>query len=84
MPIEFLLSMDQKETPVLTKRDERDIAKRLDMILGDLGDAEASLMFDGEPIDDETRELLRISLQNQLEISKRIAKQKFTPKKYRK
>ncbi|WP_278278778.1 hypothetical protein [Butyricicoccus sp. OF10-2] len=41
-------------------------------------------MFDGEPIDDETRELLRISLQNQLEISKRIAKQKFTPKKYRK
>ncbi len=39
-----------------------------------------SLMFDGEPIDDETRELLRISLQNQLEISKRIAKQKFTQK----
>lgn len=32
VPIEFLLSMDQKETPVLTKRDERDIAKRLDMI----------------------------------------------------
>ena len=38
-------------------------------------------MFDGEPIDDETRELLRISLQNQLEISKRIAKaKKFTQK----
>ena len=71
VPIEFLLNMEQKETPVLTRRD-------------DLGDAEASLMFDGEPIDDETRELLRISLQNQLEISKRIAKQKFTPKKYRK
>ena len=84
VPIEFLLNIEQKETPVLTRRDERDIAKRLDMILGDLGDAEASLMFDGEPIDDETRELLRISLQNQLEISKRIAKQKFTPKKYRK
>jgi len=62
VPIEFLLNMEQKETPVLTRRDERDIAKRLDMILGDLGDAEASLMFDGEPIDDETRELLRISL----------------------
>ena len=59
--LEFLLNMEQKETPVLTRRDERDIAKRLDMILGDLGDAEASLMFDGEPIDDETRELLRIS-----------------------
>ena len=50
VPIEFLLNMEQKETPVLTRRDERDIAKRLDMILGDLGDAEASLMFDGEPM----------------------------------
>ena len=46
--LNFLLNMEQKETPVLTRRDERDIAKRLDMILGDLGDAEASLMFDGE------------------------------------
>ena len=34
-------------------------------------------------IDDETRELLYISLKNSLELSKRIAKQKYTPKKYR-
>ena len=49
--------------------------------LHELGNSKASLMFDGEPIDDETRELLRISLHNQLEISKRIAKQKFTAKR---
>ncbi|MFR6664235.1 MAG: hypothetical protein ACLURG_13670 [Gemmiger sp.] len=53
MPIEFLLNMEQRNARP-DKADERDIAKRLDMILGDLGDAEASLMFDGEPIDDET------------------------------
>lgn len=40
-------------------------------------------MFDGEPMDDETRELLYISLKNSLEVSKRMAKQKYTPKKYR-
>ena len=56
---------------------------RVDEVM-ELLDIAAYRVFDGEPIDDETRELLRISLQNQLEISKRIAKQKFTPKKYRK
>ena len=76
----------QKEkTPVLTKKDERDIAKRLDAILGEMeGGGKDGLMFDGEPLDDDTRELLRASLQNQLEMAKRLAKQKYTPKKYRK
>ena len=81
VPMEYLLGMEQKQAPVLTPKDERDIAKMLDSILGELGNSKASLMFDGEPIDDETRELLRISLHNQLEISKRIARQKFTAKR---
>lgn len=76
---------DEKEkAPVLTKKDERDIEKRLEAMIGDLEGGTDGLMFSGEPLDEETRELLRISLRNQLEISKRIAKQKFTPKKYRK
>ncbi|MCS4474814.1 hypothetical protein JQ032_00975 [Clostridium botulinum] len=41
-------------------------------------------MFDGEPIDDETRELLRISLENSMRLAKEIAKKKYTPKKYKK
>ena len=48
------------------------------------GGGKDGLMFDGEPLDDDTRELLRASLQNQLEMAKRLAKQKYTPKKYRK
>lgn len=70
--------------PTLTAKDERDIAKQLDRMLGQLGDTDSSLMFDGEPLDEETRELLRISLENQLRMTKRLAKQKYTPKKYRK
>jgi hypothetical protein len=75
----------QKETaPTLTKKDERDIEKRLEAMLGDLEGPADGLMFSGEPLDDETRELLRASLRNQLEMTKRLAKQKYTPKKYRK
>ena len=70
------------ETP-LNSRDERDIAKRLENILNALEDSNESLMFSGEPLDDETRELLKASLENSLKIAKINAKQKFTPKKYR-
>jgi len=40
-------------------------------------------MFDGEPIDDETRELLRLSLENSMKLAKQIAKVKYTPNKYK-
>lgn len=71
-------------TPELTKKDEKDIAKRLENALSDLEDSQNALMFSGEPLDDETRELLKASLENSLRIAKINAKQKFTPKKYRK
>lgn len=75
---------EQEKAPVLTKKDERDISKRLDQTLSDLENAHGALMFDGEPLDDVTKELLIASLKKDLEMGKRIAKQKFTPKKYRK
>ena len=67
----------------LNQKDERDIAKRLENTLNALEDSQESLMFSGEPLDDETRELLKASLENSLKIAKINAKQKFTPKKYR-
>ena len=71
------------EEPVLTPRDERDISRKLQQTLCQLESGQEGLMFDWEPMDDETRELLYISLKNSLELSKRMAKQKYTPKKYR-
>lgn len=70
--------------PTLSERDERDIQKRLELLMNDL-DSETGLAFyngDGE-MDDETRELLRASLESALRITKLKAKEKFTPKKYR-
>ena len=44
------------------------------------------LMFDGEPLelDDLTKELLKQSLENSMRMAKKIAKEKYTPKKYKK
>lgn len=82
---DYLLTGEEtKKAPALTEKDERDIERRLSAMIADLSGPTDGLMFDGEPIDDETRQLLEVSLRNQLEISKRIAKQKYTPKKYRK
>jgi transcriptional regulator with XRE-family HTH domain len=67
----------------LSKKDERDIKKDLNKTLEQLENSQDGLMFDGEPMDDETRELLRISLENSMRIAKQSAK-KYTPKKYRK
>lgn len=82
--VDELLGKDIGKAPALTKKDERDISRMIDSTLEQLESAQDGLMFDGEPLDDETRELLRMSLQNTYEMTKRIAKQKFTPKKYRK
>lgn len=82
---DYLLGTEQKETaPTLTKKDERDIEKRLEAVLEDLENAQGGLAFSGEPLDEVTRELLAESLRNSMRIGKTLAKQKFTPKKYRK
>lgn len=70
------------EQQELNSRDQRDIGKKLRSML-DLFDSEEALMFDGEPLDEETRELLKESYRSQLEMTKRLAKMKFTAKKYR-
>lgn len=74
----------QKEKLALSEKDERDISKRLNQALADLENSQGSLMFDGEPLDDITKELLIASLRKDLELGKQIAKKKYTPKKYRK
>lgn len=76
--------VDTQENPyVLTTKEEKDIAKKLQSMMDEL-ESDTPLAFLGEPMDEEDRELLRISLENSLRISKQMAKKKFTPTKYRK
>jgi transcriptional regulator with XRE-family HTH domain len=71
--------------PPLTPKDERSIQKRLESVLNDLmPENNAMAYFDGdEPMSDDDKELLRISLENTMRLAKQMAKQKFTPKKHR-
>lgn len=73
-------------TPQFTRKDERDVQKILTDVTEGLSN-NSSLAYmknGGEEIDEEDAELLRASLENVIRQSKLLAKQKFTPKKYRK
>lgn len=71
--------------PQLNTRDERSIKKKLESVLNDLMPDNALAYYDGdEPMSDEDKELLRISLENTMRLAKQMAKQKFTPNKFKK
>jgi transcriptional regulator with XRE-family HTH domain len=67
----------------LTPKEERDIAKDLERIMENL-ESDNALAFHGEPLDEETKRLLQISLENSLRLAKELAKKKFSPHKYKK
>lgn len=70
--------------PALSPRDERQIAKELEIMMKEL-DARRGFIADGlTPEEAEDRELFRASFLMTLRLAKRIAKQKYTPKKFRK
>lgn len=82
--IDYLITGEEKKesVPELSSRNERDIERDLKDTLGKL-DSQDGLMFDGEALDDDTRELLRISIENAIRTAKIASKKKFTPKKYK-
>ena len=82
--LEYLMTgkENQKEkSPELSSRDEKDISLRLEQTLEELENQQGGLMFDGQPLDDETKELLKASLEHSIRVAKINAK-KYTPKKY--
>lgn len=58
------VTVSSKETPTFTKKDERDIQKRLQNILDELDDKAALNFYNGdEAMDEETKELMRFSIE---------------------
>lgn len=66
--------------PHLTPKDERQIARDLENMVDALNGAAA---MSDDPEDEEDREMLKAALLHAMTLSKRMAKKKFTPKKYR-
>ncbi|MBJ7997729.1 helix-turn-helix transcriptional regulator [Bacillus cereus] len=82
--IDSLLGRSEKKYWELNEKDEKDIQKKLEEIIEDMSKADALSFSKGsEPMSEETRKLLIISLENSLRLGKEMAKKKFTPKKYR-
>lgn len=75
--------LNSKRTPTLTAKDERDIARDLEVVMDNLENAE-TLMFDGNPMSDEARESIRNAIELGLKTVKLLNKQTYTPRKYRK
>lgn len=72
-------AMDYNFTP----KEERDIARDLEKMLSDL-ESDSAMAFNGEPMDADDKEMLRISLENSMRLAKQMAKKKFTPNKHKK
>ncbi len=79
---DYLLGRTNKKYWELNEKDEKDIAKRLEAIKNDL-ESGTGLAFDGEPMDDITKELVIAQIENNMKSARIASKQKFTPKKYR-
>jgi len=95
--VEYLLGFDsddgtkrsssktKKDPTTLTPKDEKSIQAELERLIEGMNSG-AYAAFDGQTLDDmdeEDRELLIASLENSLRVAKKLAKEKFTPKKYR-
>lgn len=85
--IDFLLDVSSVETAQttntkLTPENKKDIAKQMDTLRETLENSEG-LMFNGDELNDETKDLLLALLEKDIETAT-ITNKKYTPKKYRK
>ncbi|GLY10372.1 helix-turn-helix domain-containing protein [Pseudobacillus badius] len=81
----YIEENDKKHKPMLTEKDERDIAKRMNKIKKDLIEAKPDgdgLNFMGEPMSEEAIDSLLEALEHAERIAT-LANKKYTPKKYR-
>ncbi len=67
----------------LTEKDKRDIARDLEALMEDLENS-GDLMFDGDPASPEAVDSIRNAMAMALEYAKKVNKEKYTPKKYKK
>ncbi len=88
--VDYLLSDDENLTDKvsnkkdnLTDIDKKDIEKSLDATLKQLEEQDG-LMLSGNPVDDNDWELIKSAIKNGLEYAKKMNKEKYTPKKYKK
>lgn len=77
--------IEEKSPDILTPKDERDIARDLDALMDKIETGEDSpLYYNGEEVDQESKELLRDAIGMSLRHLKIINKEKYNPRKNKK
>ena len=66
----------------LTDKEKQDIGIEVDKLLAGLS-TQADINFYGEPLSETGKENLKVAIQMAMELNKKKAKEKFTPKKYK-
>lgn len=80
--VDYLLGRTDKKYYDLTKKEKTDIGQEVEAMLNGMNTS-SEINFYGEPMTDEAKQKLAVALQVALELSKKEAKKKFTPKKHR-
>ncbi|MCI8659583.1 MAG: helix-turn-helix transcriptional regulator [Lachnospiraceae bacterium] len=88
LPISYLMTGEIKTEPqeiIINPKDERDIARDLDALMDKIETGEDSpLYYNGEEVDQESKELLRDAIGMSLRHLKIINKEKYNPRKNKK
>ena len=81
---DYLLTGEEtKKAPDLTEKDERDIARMVEKIMSGL-DTSGDLNLDGYPMSDAAKAAMASAMKIGLGEARRLNKETYTPKKYKK
>lgn len=80
--VDYLLNEKEWE-PTITERDERDIKNIIEALKSKLS-TEQGLMYDGEPMDEESQQNVLAAIEVAERTAILEAKRRFTPDKYKK
>ena len=79
---DYLTERTEQPYYALTEKEKLDIGQEVDRLLDGMA-TNAEVNFYGEPMTDEGKAALKAAIQMAMELNKQMAKQHFTPKKYR-
>ncbi len=80
--VDYLMNGEETDNKVLNEKDERDIKQAIEDFKNRL--STAGVMYDGEPLDEESQAAILAAVELAERTARIAAKEKFTPKKYKK
>lgn len=80
--VDYLMNGEETDNKTLNEKDERDIKQALEDFKNRL--STAGVMYDGEPLDEESQAAILAAVELAERTARIAAKEKFTPKKYKK